>query len=114
MEVSWPGQIATVLVAFACTGRIFMPKKAGKDKNEPPPATAFSTPARNAATTSQTQCQLTVASQPERCIMRSNCRVNACVGLRPAVRGWAVAEGEWTGPPGPLLRIITPTCQMLV
>ena len=60
MEVNCPGQRATVLVALACTGSMFMPSRAGNDRNEPPPATAFSTPARNAATTSQTQCQSTV------------------------------------------------------
>jgi hypothetical protein len=30
---------------------------AGKRRNEPPPATALSTPARKAATESQSQCQ---------------------------------------------------------
>jgi hypothetical protein len=30
---------------------------AGKDKNDPPPATAFSSPAKKEATVSQIQCQ---------------------------------------------------------
>ena len=64
IEVNCPGQMATVLVALACTGRIPVPSSAGKERNEPPPATAFSTPARKAAATSQTQCQLMVAAKP--------------------------------------------------
>ena len=69
-EVSWPGQMATVFVALACTGSMFMPSSAGNDRNDPPPATAFSTPARNAAITSHTQCQLMVANVPGRSDMR--------------------------------------------
>ena len=70
MEVSWPGQRATVLVALACTGGMFIPSNAGKERNDPPPATAFNTPARNAATTSQTQCQLIEERKPETSDMR--------------------------------------------
>src|SRR3954463_2957761 len=57
MEVTWPGQRATVFVALAWTGRIPVPSRAGKDRKEPPPATALSTPARKAATISQTAGQ---------------------------------------------------------
>ncbi len=46
-EVSWPGHRATVLVALAWTGSIFMPSMAGNTRNDPPPATAFSMPPRN-------------------------------------------------------------------
>ena len=66
MDVSWPGHRATVLVALACTGSIFMLNMAGKERNEPPPATAFSTPARKAATLSQSQCQSMNAGRPEK------------------------------------------------
>jgi hypothetical protein len=38
-------------------GRIFIPSMAGKSKNEPPPATAFSIPARKEAAESQSQRQ---------------------------------------------------------
>ncbi len=48
---------------------------AGKDRNDPPPATAFNTPAKNVATTSQTQCQSIVcqsiaAANPQKCMKR--------------------------------------------
>ena len=66
MDVSWPGQMATVLVALACTGSIFMLSMAGNRRKDPPPATAFNTPARNAATVSQSQCQSMYAGKPER------------------------------------------------
>src|SRR6516162_1290802 len=65
-DVTCPGQSATVLVALACTGRIPVPSSAGKDRKEPPPATAFSTPARKAAITSQIQCQSREAEASKR------------------------------------------------
>ena len=55
--------MATVFVALACTGRIPMPSSAGNDRNDPPPATAFSTPAKKAATTSHTQRQSRFAAE---------------------------------------------------
>src|SRR5215472_1151061 len=82
MEVTCPGQRATVLVALACTGGIPVPSSAGNDRNEPPPATAFSTPARKAAMASQIQCQLVVRGASGR-------------GIALMVRG----EGTWG--PGP-------------
>ena len=49
MAVNWPGQSATVFVAFALTGGMPNATSAGKEKNEPPPATALSAPAQKAA-----------------------------------------------------------------
>jgi len=66
MEVSWPGHNATVLVALAWMGETPMLIMAGKDRKEPPPATAFSRPARKAATVSQSQCQFMNGERPER------------------------------------------------
>ena len=77
-DVNCPGQIATVFVAFAWMGRIFMPSSAGNDKNDPPPATAFSTPARKVATTSHTHCQLTVPATLEKCMKRILFERSAC------------------------------------
>src|ERR1035437_1829676 len=70
MDVSWPGHSATVLVALAWTGSIPVPSMAGKDKNEPPPATALSTPARNAATISHAHDQVMKAG---RCVICLYC-----------------------------------------
>jgi hypothetical protein len=42
---------------------------AGKDRKEPPPATAFSKPARKAATVSQSQRQFKSGKRLERCIV---------------------------------------------
>ena len=53
-EVNWPGQRATVFVAFAWMGATPIDNIAGNEMNEPPPAMAFITPAMNEATTSQT------------------------------------------------------------
>src|ERR1700759_1291966 len=53
MEVSWPGQSATVLVAFAWIGPRPTPSMAGKVRNDPPPATALSVPPRKEAVISQ-------------------------------------------------------------
>ena len=44
-----PGQSATVLVAFACTGGTPMNKSAGNEMKLPPPANAFKVPAIPAA-----------------------------------------------------------------
>ena len=49
MAVNWPGQSATVFVSFALTGGMPNATSAGKEKNEPPPATALSAPAQKAA-----------------------------------------------------------------
>ncbi len=57
IDVSCPGHSATVLVALACTGIMPMPIIAGKTRNDPPPATAFSSPPRKAAVTSHAQRQ---------------------------------------------------------
>ncbi len=53
MEVSWPGQSATVLVALAWMGGTPMAIIAGKEMKEPPAAIAFIAPAINEAATSQ-------------------------------------------------------------
>ena len=53
MEVSWPGQRATVLVALAWMGGTPMAIIAGKEMKEPPAAIAFIAPAINEAATSQ-------------------------------------------------------------
>jgi hypothetical protein len=50
-------------------GEMFMLSIAGKDRKEPPPATAFSKPARKAATVSQSQRQFKSGKRPERCIV---------------------------------------------
>jgi hypothetical protein len=49
-------------------GEIFMLIIAGKDRKEPPPATAFSKPARKEATVSQSQRQFKSGKRLERCI----------------------------------------------
>src|ERR1700722_730609 len=93
-EVNCPGQIATVFVALACTGSIFMLSMAGKDRNDPPPATAFKTPARKVATTSHTQCQSIacqskVAANPQKCMKRivfEPTGLKLFADSRPAVR----------------------------
>ena len=53
MEVNWPGQRATVLVALAWIGGTPIAIIAGKEMNDPPAASAFITPAMNEAATSQ-------------------------------------------------------------
>ena len=55
-EVNCPGHNATVFVAFACIGATPMASIAGNETNDPPPAIAFITPARNEAATNQTYC----------------------------------------------------------
>src|ERR1035441_2430269 len=47
-----------------------MLRRAGNERNEPPPATAFSTPARKVATTSHTQCQSRLEGRPKACMKR--------------------------------------------
>src|SRR5271155_1473089 len=52
MDANCPGHRATVLVAFAGIGRIPVPNSAGKERNDPPPAIAFSAPAKREAISS--------------------------------------------------------------
>src|SRR5580692_9255357 len=92
MEVSWPGHRATVLVALAWTGNIFMLSMAGKRRKEPPPATALSTPARKAATVSQNQCQSMNKGRPGRWIMVSFIVEGSSVWSRIATRLWPPIE----------------------
>ena len=54
MLPSDPGQIATVLVAFAITDGSPIDTSAGNDRRVPPPATELMAPARNAATNATT------------------------------------------------------------
>ena len=56
-DVTCPGHSATVFVAFAWIGANPIESIAGKEINDPPPAIAFITPARNEAATSHTKCQ---------------------------------------------------------
>src|ERR1700733_10600444 len=58
MDVNWPGQRATVLVAFAWIGRTPTPSRAGKERKEPPPAMAFRAPARKEARISRACCSV--------------------------------------------------------
>ena len=57
-----------------------MLRRAGNERNEPPPATAFNMPARKVAITNQTQCQLTVTATPERCMKRIVLHWAGCAG----------------------------------
>src|SRR5271170_1457861 len=52
MDANCPGHRATVLVALAGIGRIPVPNRAGKERNDPPPAIAFSAPASKEAISS--------------------------------------------------------------
>jgi len=49
-----PGQSAAVLVALALIGGMAVNSSAGNEMKLPPPATAFSAPATNAATNKNT------------------------------------------------------------
>ncbi|MCU1226338.1 MAG: hypothetical protein JWQ42_4431 [Edaphobacter sp.] len=53
-EVNCPGHKATVFVAFAWIGSTPTASIAGNERNDPPPAIAFITPAINEATTNHT------------------------------------------------------------
>src|ERR1700733_170590 len=61
MDVNWPGQRATVLVAFAWIGRTPTPSRAEKERKEPPPAIAFRAPARKEARISHACCSVVLS-----------------------------------------------------
>lgn len=90
--------MATVLVALAWTGKTPMPSMAGKDKSEPPPATALRAPARNPATISQTHRQSTFEINAEVEINAELCAIPLhCRGSRPDSASWEEPEPEVEG-----------------
>jgi hypothetical protein len=79
-------------------GEIFMFIIAGKDKKEPPPATAFSKPARKEATVSQSQRQFKSGRRLERCIdFILNGEVGVEAAKRLGVGGWSGHWGDFEG-----------------